>query len=507
MKRISAALLAALLLLSLAACGEKTGGDAPAPAYGDSLISELYSEEGEYTDGEGNTLAYSYRVPQLISETAVADALNAEIADRFGALVQDQKTMMASRASLTCLSVSWESHWNDSLVCLVLKAVMDGDTSELAVYSYDFFGGQRLTSEDLLARCDLREADFVDAARRTAAGHFDALYRAQLFCGGADFAAAYAERRAWTLSDENINAQMRLYLDGGALHMIVPIGSFAGAESEDTDLTLDLSARETVEKIAQDSFVTAALADGELAVSFEQTADSAWYAENFGFDYVTICPVEGLYSNYTDVFVGSVGQGYFPYVFLLTEDGTVEYVNLLEGLTAGFLCDGGPLGGVSNIVSFESGEREEEYGTYQTVFAVDASGVRHDLSGPVSDADYTVPSGLLGSWTAEVTHDTAEGGSYVSDYVLTLTDGGGITVQDINTETHLYYEYTGQINYLGTNGEGMVFSYHLNETGGTVRCGAFTLLRASDGLRVKAVAGEDLFDAPSGRATIFSWSY
>ena len=125
----------------------------------------------------------------------------------------------------------------------------------------------------------------------------------------------------------------------------------------------------------------------------------------------------------------------------------------------------------------------------------------------MSDADYTVPSGLLGSWTAEVTHDTAEGGSYVSDYVLTLTDGGGITVQDINTETHLYYEYTGQINYLGTNGEGMVFSYHLNETGGAVRCGAFTLLRASDGLRVKAVAGEDLFDAPSGRATIFSWSY
>ena len=44
--------------------------------------------------------------------------------------------------------------------------------------------------------------------------------------------------------------------------------------------------------------------------------------------------------------IGSVGQGYFPYIFLLTSEGAVEYVNLLEGLTAGFLCDGGPLGGV-----------------------------------------------------------------------------------------------------------------------------------------------------------------
>ena len=78
-------------------------------------------------------------------------------------------------------------------------------------------------------------------------------------------------------------------------------------------------------------------ADGRLNVSFEKTADSAWYAENFRFDYETIYPVAGVYSDYTDVFIGSVGQGYFPYVFLLTSEGAVEYVNLLEGLTAGFL--------------------------------------------------------------------------------------------------------------------------------------------------------------------------
>jgi len=361
-------------------------------------------------------------------------------------------------------------------------------------------------SEDLLARCGLSAQEFVTAARRTAANYFDETYRDALggSTGGADFIASYAERRAWTLSDENINTAMRLYLDDGALHMIVPIGSFAGAESDESDLALDLTAHETVEKTAEESFVRAALSGGNLTVSFEKTADSAWYAENFRFDYETIYPVEGLYSDYTDVFVGSVGQGYFPYIFLLTSGGAVEYVNLLEGLTAGFLCDGGPLGGVKNIVSFESGVVEEDYGSYQTVFAIDENGERHDLSGAVSDADYTIPPEFLGEWTATVTHDTAEQGSYDSDYILTLTDGGGLTVQDINSEVGLYFEYSGQLNYLGTNGEGMVFGYHLNERAGSVRYGAFTLLRGEDGLHVKSVAGENFFDAPSGRYTVFA---
>ena len=210
MKKLTTALLTALLLLNLAACGEKEPDDTPS-GYDDSLISELYSEEGEYTDAENNTLAYSYHVPRIMSETAVAAALNDEIADQFGALVQEQKNMMASRVSLTCLSVTWTSYWNDSLLCLVVRAEMDGDTSTTETYSYDFFGGKRLMSEDLLARCELSTQDFITAARRTAANYFDETYRDALSgsMGGADFIASYAERRAWTLSDENINAETR----------------------------------------------------------------------------------------------------------------------------------------------------------------------------------------------------------------------------------------------------------------------------------------------------------
>ena len=192
MKKLTTALLTALLLLNLAACGEKEPDDTPS-GYDDSLISELYSEEGEYTDAENNTLAYSYHVPRIVSETAVAAALNDEIADQFGALVQEQKNMMASRVSLTCLSVTWTSYWNDSLLCLVVRAEMDGDTSTTETYSYDFFGGKRLMSEDLLARCELSTQDFI-TAERAAAPRQTALMRRTEMRSAAAWAARASSR-------------------------------------------------------------------------------------------------------------------------------------------------------------------------------------------------------------------------------------------------------------------------------------------------------------------------
>lgn len=49
-----------------------------------------------------------------------------------------------------------------------------------------------------------------------------------------------AERRDWTLPDENINMDARTYADGaGKLHVVLPIGSVAGADSYEQVLTLE----------------------------------------------------------------------------------------------------------------------------------------------------------------------------------------------------------------------------------------------------------------------------
>ena len=62
-------------------------------------------------------------------------------------------------------------------------------------------------------------------------------------------------------------------------------------------------------------------------------------------------------------------------MFLLTTDGTVEYIDIFGGLWHGCLCSGGPLYGFRDIVGFEAGVYEGGFGGgYETVYAVDKNG-------------------------------------------------------------------------------------------------------------------------------------
>ena len=73
--------------------------------------------------------------------------------------------------------------------------------------------------------------------RYAAAAKFDTQYGA---IAGGDTDEFLTERRDWTLSDENINMSVRTYADGdGKLHVVLPIGSIAGADSYEQVLSLD----------------------------------------------------------------------------------------------------------------------------------------------------------------------------------------------------------------------------------------------------------------------------
>lgn len=96
--------------------------------------------------------------------------------------------------------------------------------------------GQQLTTADLLKALNVDEAAFLEAVHRAVANS-DTQYGA---IAGGDFDEFLAERREWTLSDENINMDARTYADGaGKLHVVLPIGSVAGADSYEQVLTLE----------------------------------------------------------------------------------------------------------------------------------------------------------------------------------------------------------------------------------------------------------------------------
>ena len=208
--------------------------DEGAPS-GTTLIGALYNEAFDYTDG-GSSGHYTYRVPQLLAETKDAKAINREIADRYGPIVEEALASKENGMGISCRYVAWTSYQYGDILSLIVSCGWNYDATEERVYLYDTAAGTRLTTTALLTALGVDETVFLDTVRRVAAERFDAKYSQT---GAA--AEEVAERRAWTLSDANINMDIGTYPDGaGWLYAVVPIGSIAGASSYEQVLPLGL---------------------------------------------------------------------------------------------------------------------------------------------------------------------------------------------------------------------------------------------------------------------------
>lgn len=208
--------------------------DEGAPS-GTSLIGALYNEAFDYTDGSSSG-HYTYRVPQLLAETKDAKAINREIADRYGPIVEEALASKEDGMGISCRYVAWTSYQYGDILSLIVSCGWNYDATEESVYLYDTAAGTRLTTTALLTALGVDETVFLDTVRRVAAERFDAKYSQT---GAA--AEEVAERRAWTLSDANINMDIGTYPDGaGWLYAVVPIGSIAGASAYEQVLPLGL---------------------------------------------------------------------------------------------------------------------------------------------------------------------------------------------------------------------------------------------------------------------------
>ena len=116
--------------------------------------------------------------------------------------------------------------------------------TDYSVYLYDTDNGQWLTTADLLSMVHVSETSFLDAVRAAATECFDKQYAE--VSSDDSFKETVAERRAWTLSDDNINTDVPAYADAaGALYVILPIGSIAGADAYEQVLALDAFDQQT----------------------------------------------------------------------------------------------------------------------------------------------------------------------------------------------------------------------------------------------------------------------
>ena len=537
MKKRCAVLLAAAMLLSAAGCAQDSKRPEPTePAasavsetsvenveaaeetpqkpqtsrrFDDSRISTLYDERFTYTDPYGIEDTYFYQVPQIDDDTEDAKQINAIIDYRYGYLVERALDARSRNDFVDTSYIIWVSNWNGPVLSLQVTSSDRMFNRDVGSYHYNFATGQELTNLDLLEYMGYTDsAKTLNALQRATAQHFDLHYGGY---GGNDptYAAELNKMRVQSLSElDNVFTYYSLYpyyTDG--LVVTVPMYTPAGSGMYWTDVQIDPNKRQASGQIlhGQDEWFTCDVtATGEVtvrALTDYVTPDGAvtyqtmkeWYELGDQTEFT----VSGCYGNYIKMLMTSVGQDYAPYVFLLTEDGNVEYIDVISGAQCGTMANGGPLYGVNEIVKFEIGTAYDPdfEAEYTTVYAVSRNNEKFNLVEAIHNADPMELSSLIGS--------------YVSDYTGTwfeiCEDQPNFYIGEYRNETQEPATWDSGITYLGMDDRGWICSISLYrmDVGRAQRETVAMMPTDYGGFYVRHIGGESLLNLPKDESVWF----
>lgn len=534
MKKRCAVLLAAAMLLSAAGCAQDSKRPEPSkPAasavsetsvenieateetpqkpqssrrFDDSRISTLYDERFTYTDPYGIEDTYFYQVPQIDDDTEGAKNINEMIGYRFGYLVERALDARSRNDFIDTSYIIWVSNWDGPLLSLQITSSDAMYNHDVGSYHYNFATGQELSNPEMLAHLGYTDdAKVMHALERAVAQHFDTYYGYI----DPDQTAMLYMMRAQSLSNlDGLYSYYSLYPKySHGFVATVPMYTPAGSGMYWTDVQVDPDKRQGSGQIlhGQDEWFTCDVsADGAVtvrALTDYVTPDGAmtyqtmkeWYELGDKTEFA----VSGCYSDYIKMLMTSIGQDYAPYVFLLTENGNVEYIDVISGAQCGTMVNGGPLFGINGIVRFETGTAyDAEYGAeYATVYGVSRDNEKFNLMEAVwNTASLSIPN-MVGSFVSE---DTGTWFEICEDqpnfYTGAYTNGQRIPAT-----------WDSSISYLGMDDRGWICSVSLfrMDSGRTQRETLAMMPADYGGVNVMHIGGESLLNLPQQEAVWF----
>ena len=534
MKRRCAVLLAAAMLLSAAGCAQDSKRPEPSePAasavsetsvenmeaaeetpqkpqssrrFDDSRISTLYDERFTYTDPYGIEDTYFYQVPQIDDDTEGAKNINEMIGYRFGYLVERALDARSRNDFIDTSYIIWVSNWDGPLLSLQITSSDAMYNHDVGSYHYNFATGQELSNPEMLAHLGYTDdAKVMHALERAVAQHFDTYYGYI----DPDQTAMLYMMRAQSLSNlDGLYSYYSLYPKySHGFVATVPMYTPAGSGMYWTDVQVDPDKRQGSGQIlhGQDEWFTCDVsADGAVtvrALTDYVTPDGAmtyqtmkeWYELGDKTEFA----VSGCYGDYIKMLMTSIGQDYAPYVFLLTENGNVEYVDVISGAQCGTMVNGGPLFGINGIVRFETGTAyDAEYGAeYATVYGVSRDNEKFNLMEAVwNTAPLSIPS-MVGSFVSEETGTWFEiCEDQPNFYTGAYTNGQMVPAT-----------WDSSISYLGMDDRGWICSVSLfrMDSGRTQRETLAMMPDDYGGVNVMHIGGESLLNLPEQETVWF----
>lgn len=365
-----------------------------------------------------------------------------------------------------CDEISYESYQNGGVLILVV-AYSFGMTRvrDYSVYHYDAERDRALGQDELPGLLGVSAEALHSAVLRAAAQKFDEDYHTMEVW---DTPSAFYQCRAETLGDYYLGDALVYLGEGEQPRVLLTTWSDLGAGVAFRDLPLELSPGKSGK--LEDSLLDVSWDNTGVTIRFHGNEDSrAFWEERFqcGWDleYDRSLPVAGLYSRYTDAVIHMARANDPPVLFLLTDQGRVEYVDLVSCIQGGYFCGGGPLIGVEHATGFIGPDETGPGRGGSYAYAACKDGSKVDLAEALAESRRAVPVSLTGTWQTTVTLQGFEGPCERA-YVLDLDTGGWAEVKDTPLDMDdidLYY--SGTFTLLGETTDGMVYYYDL-EPGG-----------------------------------------
>ena len=462
-KRLTALVLAAALVLAgcggtksssgSAAASQSTGSsqNAPAIAVQKERIMEQFTLEKTVRSEWGSAQKLTIHVPQLVCDSPDAEYINNELAARYAEEYRDYESYPQAEVSQDewCPQtyIDWDAYWYGDCVSLVVRSYYGGtDPIYSQGWCFDFAAGHKLSVTELLMRMGLDPDETQLAVYRAAIQTFDRNMVQQEYYDSLRESGMLSGMRADTLRDNGLENLTVLLKNENTVTLVAGYHTTAGSGWRPLEVELPLTpAAPAKTPVLTDTYGSVSvLLDGDIrTVTIKHTPEIIAWAEDYDIrlDGDVTLPIRNAYNNYVDVCIGELGASFHPVVYLLTEDGFVEYVDVLRCLLYGqsLLC-ADPIYIANNGTALALRDAE--------VSLLCADGTETELA-PLT-AEWNSPQQVDSTGSFSL----GEGEDWCW---LDLNLGGGCQLATHNNR----YFYQGAVTYLGATPDGTALGFSL----------------------------------------------
>ena len=549
-----------------------------------TLVQDSYTFEGEVSDGPADRTEVSYHVPKICSDSAGAKEINEAIAQAC-----EDVTSQKADEYVGWIEVDYDSYLNGDTLSLVLtKSSNLDDYTEYYAYNLNLTDGTRMSAKELakllvrgvpteddddeapptleLQGGETAEAALLRVIRRAAAYEFDQsvryMYDSDFYSSASEderqsIYAEFMKYRMQTLADDNITADLPMYLDDdGELVVAVSIHVMAGGGLYSTELRpmqtiyqydaasgRVLSGEEWEDKLEEarkagtgkdvssghvldgedrkdahetgtieiedvmnaerrdltlsfDDAVFINYEDGRMTVRIEQ---NDWTEAAFGvgsIEYGKEYEVDGVYKDYASAELLTIMHGEHVVPTFVSTDGMIAYLDLYHGAWGGHFCLTEPAYGIVNVEAIAEGNASAVATALETNMFGQSDTFARDVMGLYENE----------GCTTETSFDTDAGTSYTDRFYLGFDsdDPSKFLYQDACVDAEISLNYEGRCTWLGMNGQGLVFCVEFyDEDLGQMHYSAFQIRRVEEVnektdewyeyMRYQHLGGYDLF--------------